>query len=163
MDSLDRVFSRLADQYALAECKSVGLDYDGDITGLNVFKSFTHVGESLICCRWDPVFLHEVLAEGLGSFDDGSLAVRSEGLYPCLVKKVHSSHYKRIVGSHHAEIYFVLYCKISDLLYILGTDIHQSGVLCHSAVSWSGKYLSCLRALLKCFYDGVFSSASAYN
>ena len=151
-----------ADQHALAQCQTVGLDDHRVLAlGLDVLHDLGGVVKGLVLCGGDAVFLHQVLGEHLGSLDAGSGLVRAKGGDAHLCQRVHHAQCKGVVLRHHNVIELFFHCKAYHGIHIGGLDVFALGVIADTAVARCAPDLAAVGALFQCLDDGVLAAAAA--
>ncbi len=162
LHAIGGLFLVLADQHALAQCQSVGLDDHGVLAlCLDVIHDLGGVIKGGILCGGDAVFLHQVLREHLGGLDAGSSLVRAKGRDAHCCQCVHHAQRQRVILRHDHIIKLFLGSKGHHGLYVRRLDVLAFGIIADAAVTRSAPDLAAVRALLQCLDDGVLAAAAA--
>ena len=163
LHAVSGLFLIFADQHALAQCQTVGLDDHRVLAlSLDVLHDLGGVVKGLVLCGGDAVFLHQVLGEHLGGLDAGSGLVRAKGGDAHLCQRIHHAQCKGVVLRHYNVIELFFHCKAHHGIHIGGLDVLALGVIADAAVARRAPDLAAVGALFQCLDDGVLATAAAH-
>ena len=153
----------LADEHALAQCQTVGLDDHRVLAlGLDVLHDLGGVVKGLVLCGGDAVFLHQVLGEHLGGLDAGSGLIRAKSRDAHCCQRIHHAQSQRVVLRHHNVIELFFYGKAHHGVHIGRLDVFALCVIADAAVAGCAPDLAAVRAFFQCLDDGVLAAAAAH-
>ena len=163
LDALGCLLLVFADQHALAQCQTVGLDDHWVLAlGADVIHDLCGVIEGLVLCGGDAVLLHQVLGEHLGGLNAGCSFVRAKGRDAHSGQRVHHAQSQRVVLRHHNVIELFFYGKAHHGVHIGRLDVFALCVIADAAVAGCTPDLAAVRALFQCLDDGVLAAAAAH-
>ena len=123
--ALFRSLAGLANQYALAERRTVRLQHHRNLASLQIALCRLVVRKALIGRRGNLVLLHEFLREGLGALEHGRVFLRAEDLEARLFQKVRKTADQRVVHADDDKFYFLFQREVPYLFKFHRADRHE--------------------------------------
>ena len=150
-----------ADQHALAQRQTVGLDHQRRRRVAHVGKRRFGIVKYLALGRGDAVLLHQALGKNFAGFDLGGARLGAEAGDAQRVQAIHAAHGQRVVRRDHGEVDAVFRGEARHALYVRGLDVHALRVLRDAAVARQGVNGFCLGVLFQHADERVFAPAAA--